>query len=169
MAVTAPASLSKIVAEFGGPNNLSAYVRGGTYVPAYNTGVSATTAGLSINSFVDASDYSVISLTNIEVNQFNFTISTDGSVTGGTWATPIQTNASYGLEYVITNYTTDGDVTGPGNSSGNFTSNLSWALISEGNVSVQFTFALRRLMPDDGDGPYYIEYGSAVYRAWAVS
>lgn len=57
MAVTAPASLTKIHAEFGGSGPLSDYIRGGAYVPDIpaNSGISTTTAGLNINSFVGAS------------------------------------------------------------------------------------------------------------------
>ena len=57
MAVTSPASLSKIIAEFGGPNNLAAYVRGGAYVPntSANSAISTTASGLAISQFVGAS------------------------------------------------------------------------------------------------------------------
>lgn len=65
MTVTAPVSLSKIVAEFGGPNNLSAYVRGGAYVPntTANANVSTTVAGLAISQFLGATNYIPISVT----------------------------------------------------------------------------------------------------------
>ena len=68
MTVTAPASLTKIKTEFGGPNDLSAYVRGGTYVAAtrpaaslpdipINTAVSETEAGLAISQFEGLSSF----------------------------------------------------------------------------------------------------------------
>jgi len=59
MTITAPVSLTKIKTEFGGPNNLSAYVRGGSYVPntAANANVSATVAGLAISQFLGATNY----------------------------------------------------------------------------------------------------------------
>lgn len=59
MAVTAPVSLQKIVAEFGGPANLSAYTRGGTYVPnsPTNAAISTTVAGLAISQFLGAAAF----------------------------------------------------------------------------------------------------------------
>lgn len=59
MTVTAPVSLTKIKAEFGGPNNLSAYIRGGSYVPntTANANVSTTVAGLAISQFLGATNY----------------------------------------------------------------------------------------------------------------
>jgi len=52
MAVSNPATMSSIKSEFGGPNNLSAYVRGGTYVPmnAANQ-ISTTVSGLAVSQF----------------------------------------------------------------------------------------------------------------------
>lgn len=66
MAITAPASLSKIIAEFGGPSNLSAYVRGGSYVPntSANQAISTTAAGLAISQFVGASKGSPLTITS---------------------------------------------------------------------------------------------------------
>ena len=57
MPVTSPASLSKIVSEFGGPGNLAAYVRGGSYVPNISAlnAISATTSGLAISQFLNTS------------------------------------------------------------------------------------------------------------------
>lgn len=57
MTVTAPVSLSKVKTEFGGPNNLAAYVRGGAYVPdtPANAAISTTAAGLKLSQFVNAS------------------------------------------------------------------------------------------------------------------
>lgn len=51
--VTNPPKLSSVIATFGGPNNLSAYVRGGAYVPntAYYGAVSTTSAGLKLSQF----------------------------------------------------------------------------------------------------------------------
>lgn len=60
MAVTAPVSLSKIKTEFSGPNNFSAYTRGGTYVgnsPA-NAAISTTVAGLAMSQFLGAAAFS---------------------------------------------------------------------------------------------------------------
>lgn len=57
MPVTTPVSLSKIRAEFGGPANFSAYVRGGTYVPSspQNNNILTTRAGLAMSQFAGAS------------------------------------------------------------------------------------------------------------------
>lgn len=67
MPITSPVSLSKIVSEFGGPGNLAAYVRGGSYVPnisAFNA-ISATTSGLAISQFLN------ISALNATLPQYN--------------------------------------------------------------------------------------------------
>lgn len=57
MAVDSSPTLLKIIAEFGGPGNLSAYVRGGAYVPntAPNAAISTTVDGLRISQFAGAS------------------------------------------------------------------------------------------------------------------
>lgn len=64
MAVTAPVSLSKIKAEFVGPNNLSAYVRGGSYVPniSANAAISTTVSGLALSQFLNTVKYSPITI-----------------------------------------------------------------------------------------------------------
>lgn len=57
MAVTAPVSLTKIHAEFGGSAAFSAYVRGGAYVPdgpSENASISTTTSGLAMSTFEGA-------------------------------------------------------------------------------------------------------------------
>ena len=51
-AVSNPASLSSVVSVFGGPGNLTAYYRGGTYVPINSTAaISTTAAGLALSQF----------------------------------------------------------------------------------------------------------------------
>lgn len=57
MAITAPVSLSKIIAEFAGPNNLKAYYRGGPYVPdtTANAAISTVATSLAISQFLGAS------------------------------------------------------------------------------------------------------------------
>lgn len=64
MAVTSPVSLSKVIAEFLGPNNLSAYVRGGSYVPniSANAAISTTTSGLALSQFLNTVKYSPITI-----------------------------------------------------------------------------------------------------------
>lgn len=51
--VSNPASLSSVIAAFGGGSELSQFVRGGAYVPnvAYYNGVSASTSGLALSQF----------------------------------------------------------------------------------------------------------------------
>lgn len=64
MAVTSPVSLSKVIAEFLGPNNLSAYVRGGSYVPniSANAAISTSTSGLALSQFLNAVKYDPITI-----------------------------------------------------------------------------------------------------------
>lgn len=61
MPVTAPISLTKIKTEFSGPNNLAAYVRGGTYVPniTANNAISTTVNGLGMSQFLNATNATV--------------------------------------------------------------------------------------------------------------
>lgn len=52
MAVSNPASLSSVRAEFGGPGNLAAYVRGGAWVASNASATIATTVGaLKLSQF----------------------------------------------------------------------------------------------------------------------
>lgn len=94
MAVTKPVSLSKIVAEFGGPGNLAAYVRGGSWVPnsPANAAISTTVAGLSLSQFEGASKSTPLSgfmstITGLIANPndpqppSSMTVSAGGSVT----------------------------------------------------------------------------------------
>jgi hypothetical protein len=64
MPVTAPVSLTKIKAEFSGPDNFAAYVRNGSYVPSYpaNAGISTSVNGLAMSTFLNASDTPPVSL-----------------------------------------------------------------------------------------------------------
>lgn len=64
MAVTSPVSLSKVIAEFLGPNNLSAYVRGGSYVPniSANAAISTSTSGLALSQFLNTVKYDPITV-----------------------------------------------------------------------------------------------------------
>jgi hypothetical protein len=73
---SAPISFSQVVTEFGGTNSLSAYVRGGSYVPntAGNAAISATAAGLALSQFYGASDLVVL---------FSGSRDTDTAVVGG--------------------------------------------------------------------------------------
>jgi len=65
MPVSNPAKLSSIKAEFGGPNNLSAYTRGGTYVPMNSPSqIKTTVNGLAISQFNGVSKPPVLTLTN---------------------------------------------------------------------------------------------------------
>jgi hypothetical protein len=56
MPVTAPASLTKIKTEFGGPDNLGAYVRAGGLVPNHsaNQSILISTTNLAISQFNSA-------------------------------------------------------------------------------------------------------------------
>lgn len=57
MPVSATPTLQQVIAEFNGPSNLTAYVRGGAYVPntVANQAVSTTAAGLALSQFANAS------------------------------------------------------------------------------------------------------------------
>lgn len=65
MTVTAPVSLSKIKAEFGGPNNLSAYVRGGAYVFSWSgtANIATSASSLKLSQFSGAVKYNPIVVT----------------------------------------------------------------------------------------------------------
>ena len=65
MAITAPVSLSKIIAEFGGPGNLGAYVRGGAYVPdtPANAAIATVASGLATSQFEGASAAPAVTVT----------------------------------------------------------------------------------------------------------
>lgn len=56
MAVTSPVSLTKVRTEFGGTNRMSAYVRGGAYVPniSANSGIPTVAAGMRLSQFLGA-------------------------------------------------------------------------------------------------------------------
>lgn len=50
--VSTPASMSSVISVFGGPGNLTAYYRGGTYVPINSTAaISTTAASLALSQF----------------------------------------------------------------------------------------------------------------------
>lgn len=59
-AVSNPASLSSVVSVFGGPGNLTAYYRGGTYVPntTKNAAIATTPGALALSQFAGASSFS---------------------------------------------------------------------------------------------------------------
>lgn len=61
--VSNPASLSSVVSVFGGPGNLTAYYRGGPYVPdtPTNAAISTTSNGLALSQFAGASAYIPVS------------------------------------------------------------------------------------------------------------
>lgn len=95
MSVTSPPSLSKIIAEFGGPSNLGAYYRGGSYVPntAANAAVATTPTGLRISQFVGATKYTPITTVTISGNPTagwgkttSLTASSNGSATSKSYS-----------------------------------------------------------------------------------
>ena len=84
MTVTAPVSLTKIKTEFGGPDNLAAYTRGGTYVPniSANNAISTTAAGLAISQFLNAVNVAV----NItDVSALNYSLNGVGGTATATY------------------------------------------------------------------------------------
>jgi len=126
MTIVAPVSMSQIKSEFGGPNNLAAYVRGGTYVPigAKNT-ISTTVSGLAISQFLGAENLPDAAINNgpfVHIRKYKaeITLKMDGSVRNtighqiGTWMTGDPT----GLEFLYQEYLMDEDCyTIPGYSS----------------------------------------------------
>lgn len=60
MPVSASPTLSQVVAEFGGPGNLAAYVRGGAYVPdtPTNAAIATVASSLKLSQFANASKVS---------------------------------------------------------------------------------------------------------------
>lgn len=58
--VSTPPSLSSVVATFGGPGNLTAYTRGGSYVPnvAMNNAVATVAGSLALSQFAGATTFS---------------------------------------------------------------------------------------------------------------
>ena len=65
MTVSNPATLSSVKANFGGPGNLAAYVRGGSYVPIGGpSSISTTVSGLALSQFNGVSPYTPISISN---------------------------------------------------------------------------------------------------------
>lgn len=56
MAVSANPTLTQVKTEFGGPDNLTAYVRGGAYVPdtPANAAIATTAANLKLSQFANA-------------------------------------------------------------------------------------------------------------------
>lgn len=58
--VSNPASMSSVVATFGGPGNLTAYTRGGSYVPnvAMNNAIATTSGSLALSQFNGATTFS---------------------------------------------------------------------------------------------------------------
>lgn len=60
MPVSASPTLAQVVAEFGGPGNLAAYVRGGAYVPdtPTNAAIATVASSLKLSQFANASKVS---------------------------------------------------------------------------------------------------------------
>lgn len=69
--VSTPPTLSSVVSVFGGPGNLTAYVRGGSQVPniSQNAAISTTAASLALSQFAGATNYTPIS--NVQHAAYN--------------------------------------------------------------------------------------------------
>lgn len=93
--VSTPASMSSVVATFGGPGNLTAYYRGGSYVPnvTQNAAISTVSGSLALSQFAGATTFSAsVSPTsqhaNVSTNATNATSANyTCTVVGGTGVT----------------------------------------------------------------------------------
>lgn len=102
MPVTAPVSLTKIKTEFNGPDNFSAYVRGGTYVPniSVNNSISTVASGLSASSFLNAESNQLVLSLGYNGGTYSSGVSGCGYPAGcqliyysnGTWIVQEETN-----------------------------------------------------------------------------
>jgi hypothetical protein len=152
VSVTSPPSLSKIIAEFVGPNNLGAYVRGGAFVPntSTNAAVSTTSAGLKISQFVGATKYTSMTVTVANVSGDTLVGVSNGligtttiNVSAGQSPFTYSTVYKSGASFTITNATTNhpqfnrpGDP-GAGTVSGTYTATVTDA--TGASVSKDFT------------------------------
>lgn len=57
--VSTPPSMSSVISVFGGPNNLTAYYRGGPYVPntARNAAINTSPGSLALSQFAGTNNY----------------------------------------------------------------------------------------------------------------
>lgn len=102
MAVSGSPTLQQIVAEFGGPGNLRAYARGGSYVPnvPQNGNISTDPNALTLSQFANAVRYLALSATASSLsssasNKGTYTVGTSFcSVSGGNG------NVTYSLSFV---------------------------------------------------------------------
>lgn len=93
--VSNPPSLSSVVATFGGPGNLTAYTRGGSYVPnvTMNNAIATVAGSLALSQFAGATTFSASAspLSSSKTVATNATIGTSDtftcSVVGGTSVT----------------------------------------------------------------------------------
>lgn len=86
MALGTNPNFSQVKAFFNGPNNLSAYVRGGPYVPNIpaNAAISTTAAGLKLSQFSGADNslpYTPITSVTISGNNGSFAWNGSGTLT----------------------------------------------------------------------------------------
>ncbi len=162
MAISAPASLSKIIAEFGGPSNLSAYVRGGSYVPntSANQAISTTAAGLAISQFVGASKgSSPLTITSNVSSLYasNTTPLAAGTVSGGVTLTCSGGTGNYNVSATVIstaggqqNSTTAAASTTSGNCTMTFRGVIPSLGMKTGKATVRYTVS-------DGSSSAYVD------------
>ena len=130
-----PMALSEIKTEFAGPNTMSSYLRGGTYVPniAANNAV-ATSLPLIMSTFVGAVNRSFsLAIGSIDsAASFSTTTSLiiyrNGQADVTTWTTPTETTIGDGYEVRVT-ATSELGLSGPARGSWHaLTSNRQWDL-----------------------------------------
>jgi hypothetical protein len=128
-------ALSEIKTEFAGPNTMSSYLRGGTYVPniAANSAV-ATALPLTMSTFVGAVNRTFgLAVGPIYAgSSFSVTASLiiyrNGSANSTTWTTPTETTIGDGYEVRVT-ATSELGLSGPARGSWHaLTTNRQWDL-----------------------------------------
>ncbi len=156
MAVSTPVTLKKIKAEFSGPNNFSAYVRGGSYVPdnATNSKISTTRSGLRMSTFAGAANVVVppVELQPVFISDFRpefdfadpmglFILNSDGNAYRGT------SSISSALLFKWLNTGSAGDYQVQFNSGSWLSLSSSRSVshqISRGSSTVEYTVRIRR-------------------------
>ena len=147
-----PMNLSEIKTEFSGPNTMSSYLRGGTYVPniTANNAV-ATSLPLTMSTFVGATNRSFSLAIGPVYNTAAGSVVTslviyrNGQANGTTWTTPTATTIGDGYEVRVT-VSAEFGVSGPARGSWHaLTSNRQWDLTrsSVGVTDTDFTIDIR--------------------------
>ncbi len=94
--VSNPATMSSVAVVFGGPGNLAAYVRGGTYVPiGASSTISTTVAGLRLSQFNGVTNSPAMTAAASPTSVSASTAAPATITTGSSTATPTGGTAPY--------------------------------------------------------------------------